>query len=415
MNGNTEGKGILGINSLGRIGKLMLWNQVITDHFGGFVMNTGREVGCGLEAMIDTLTMDSTYGSMQSFICGHGGKKLDIEILDREKKEISIMGKKVKFLTENRNPAKLPWLKEGVRVVVDCTGVFLDPSKPAEDPAGSIRGHLSGGAQVVLASAPFKSSNPKPATDSTMLVYGINHHEFVPGKHHVVSAASCTTTALSHMMNPLLDHELTARILTASMSTIHASTNTQSILDSVPKTGAKDLRKNRSVMENIIITSTGAARALEKVLPAVGSIGFMADSVRIQSKSVSLITLNITFRTGLSEEGLPLITRESINDIYRSSAEESNSGQLVYTEKQHVSCDLLGFEAAAVIEGEQTHCRTGFVEIPGEELKSLGIQTDHELRMPVTHSKIFGWYDNEYGCYVTSLGKLAVYIDKNIK
>ncbi|PIE52950.1 glyceraldehyde-3-phosphate dehydrogenase [Candidatus Fermentibacteria bacterium] len=409
-----EKKALLGINGLGRIGKLTLWNQLVNNHFKGFVLNTGRTVGTGLESIIDSLTMDSTYGSLQTFLYGHGGKKLEVSIADRNKGEVFIAGKRIKFLTETRNPAELPWLEEGIKLVVDCTGVFLDPSADHKEPERSVRGHLAAGADVVVVSAPFKTRDPKPAPDSAMLVYGINHHNFVPGKHHVVSAASCTTTALSHMMNPLLENELTSRILTASMSTIHASTNTQSILDSVPKTGAKDLRKNRSVLENIIITSTGAARALEQVIPDVRSIGFMADSVRIPSKSVSLIILNATFRTGLNSDGTPCITRDTINGIYREASRGAQSGLLEYSEKQHVSCDLLGFESAAVIEGEQTHCRTGYIEIPESELRTLGFSAEKRLRMPVTHSKIFGWYDNEYGGYVTTMGKLLIYIDKSI-
>ena len=98
--------------------------------------------------------------------------------------------------------------------------------------------------------------------DSALFVYGVNHAGYDPVKHHILSAASCTTTGLAHMIKPLLDTEETSRIITASMSTVHAATNNQNILDASPKAGSKDLRRNRSVFNNIIPTSTGAANSV---------------------------------------------------------------------------------------------------------------------------------------------------------
>ena len=107
----------------------------------------------------------------------------------------------------------------------------------------------------MVASAPFKIKSGAPIPeDSKTMIYGINHLEYDPKKHHIISAASCTTTGLAHMIKPLLENEVTAKIMTASMSTIHAATNTQSILDNVPKTGASDLRKSRSLFNNIILS-----------------------------------------------------------------------------------------------------------------------------------------------------------------
>ena len=402
---------ILGINGLGRIGKLTLWNQLVQGHFDQFVVHLGREVGRSIDDLVHTVTLDSTYGSIHSFLYGRSGRQALIETSTGTGPEITIDGKKIRFLTEHRNPRDIPWKREGVRLVIDCTGTFLDPSLPEDHERGSIRGHLAGGALHVIVSAPFKNSGTNLPPDSEMLLHGINHLNFNPETHRIISAASCTTTALSHMMKPLLEREETSRILTASMSTVHAATNTQTILDSVPKAGSKDMRKNRSVLNNIIITSTGAANALEQVLPQIAEIGFMADSVRIPINTVSLISLNVNFRTKLNEAGEPLISGDLINDIYREAAHGPLRGNLVYSDRQHVSADFLGTQAAAVIEGERTHCRTGFVDIPAEELSAMGIETDRDLRMPVTHSKIFGWYDNEYG-YVNTLGKLAIHISQ---
>ena len=133
--------------------------------------------------------------------------------------------------------------------------------------------------------------------EAVTLIYGINHAAFDYKKHQVVSAASCTTTGLAHMIKPLLENEATSKILTASMSTVHAVTNSQSILDKTPKSGDKDLRKSRSTLNNIILTSTNAAEALGQVIPEVKDIGFMADSIRVPTNTESLIVLNATFQT----------------------------------------------------------------------------------------------------------------------
>jgi len=405
-------KNILGINGLGRIGKLTLWNQVLTDYFDGYVVNLGRRAGKTLSDLVYILTHDSTYGSIHSFLFGRSGRQADIRFADSKEPEIFIEGKRIRILTESRNPAEIPWKREGVRLVIDCTGKFLDPGVPESSPAGSIRGHFAGGAERVIISAPYKIQGTTAPSDSTMLVYGINHLNYRPDTHRIISAASCTTTALSHMLKPLLEEDTTRRILTASMSTVHAATNTQNMLDSVPRPGTEDTRKNRSALNNIIITSTGAAKALEQVLPQVSSIGFMADSVRIPTTSVSLISLNITFRTPTDHSGGAGLTGAHINDIYRRAAEGAGRGCLVYSDEQHVSSDILGYEASVVIEGERTHCRTGCIEIPAEDITSRGISADKPLRLNVTHSKIFGWYDNEYGCYVATLGKLLRYVDQ---
>ena len=404
-------KNLLGINGAGRIGKLTIWHHLLSRKFDGIVLNVGREVGKGLEDLVQALTTDSTYGDLSLFMYGRAGKRCKVEIVDSEKHIIEIDGFPIKVLMTERNPRNINWKAVGVRVVVDCTGKFLDPSLPDNEGKGSILGHLTAGAEHVIASAPFKIKQTDfDAENTPTLIYGINNTCFDPSKHKVISAASCTTTGLAHMMKPLLEDPETCHVLTASLSTVHSATNTQSVLDAVPSAGASDLRKNRSVLNNIILSSTGAAKTLEKVIPEIVHFGFMADSIRIPAPSVSLIALNITFNSRMNERGVPYISGDYIRDIYRRAAEGEQKGLLHFSMMQNVSMDLLGLPAAIVIEGREIHTRTGFLKIPAEILESIHLTDMQEINIPVTHAKIFGWYDNEFGSYVTCLGKLTEYI-----
>lgn len=402
----TEGRRILGINGIGRIGKLTLWNNLHQKYYDGIVINAGREVGKSLEDAIAYLTTDSTYGTLDHFLYGYTGQSCEARVIDRAEARIELCGLPVKLLTSARNPRDIGWAQTGVRLVIDCTGAFLDPTRPAGHIKGSLRGHLEAGAEKVILSAPFKTADvgyPLPE-DCATFVYGVNHAGYDPLRHNIISAASCTTTGLAHMVKPLADTRETADIITASMTTVHAATNNQGILDSPPKAGSKDLRRNRAVFNNLIPTSTGAAIALEEIIPDIKRVGFMADSIRVPASTVSLISLNLTFRTVFDADGTPVITRDFINDIYRKAAAGPQKDLLIYSEQQNVSADLVGCRAAVVIEGRENHTRTG--------LLSLGAAA--ELNIPVTHAKIFGWYDNEFGCYVNCMGKLAKYIDKNL-
>jgi len=413
----STGSGLaLGINGLGRIGKLTLWYEAAQKRFERIFVNTGRGVGRTIDDLVHYIQRDSTYGALGRFLHGHGGDTDCVRVVDADAGELDIEGTRVTLLTENRNPKDIGWAHHEVRLVIDTTGKYRDPSLPAGHPGGSLQGHLEAGAQLVMVSSAFKAGkngSRKLPDDSVMLIYGINHDAFEPGRHCLVSAASCTTTALAHMILPLLNHELTHNMLTASMSTIHACTNSQSVLDSVPKTGAKDLRKTRSVLNNIILTSTNAAQALEQVIPQISTIGFLADSVRVPTNTASLIILNCTFQSKLDEFGNSLINRDSINSIYREYADNPSSGVL-YTDRQNVSTDMIGELAATVIEGHDTHARTGFTRV---NLAELGIEVPNQLReieVPVTHVKLFGWYDNEQGSYVKRMSELCHHVADRI-
>lgn len=410
----------LGINGLGRIGKLLVWHHVGREYFPDLVVNLGREVGTGLEAVCGVIENDSTYGAMHRFLYGVDAKPC-VRILDRERRLLAVSNTRVTILQDARNPREADWRAHGVQVVVDTTGAFDDPTRPEDDRSGSIRGHLLAGAEAVIYSAAFKISDKRLSMpeDAPTLIYGINHEAFDPHHHRLISAASCTTTALAHMLKPLLDQLGTSNIMTASMSTVHAATNSQSVLDTVPKSGEKDLRRSRSVLNNIILTSTNAAEALERVMPEVTAIGFMADSVRIPIPTESLIILNITFQSRIGEDGKSAVTREVLNGTYKDAARGDGGSMLVFSEDQNVPADVSGRRAAVVIEGTQTHTRTGFVEVdlaavPGLPPELAGHVDSSVVEVPVTHAKVFGWYDNEYGSYTNLLGDLSVHVSERL-
>jgi len=415
MSVNSYGN-YLGINGLGRIGKLTLWYHLQEDHFDGFVINVGRQIGNNLEDIVHLLGTDSTYGAIEKFLFGIKAQK-DIKIISKEDNLLEIFGKPVKILCKARNPRDIKWRENKIKLVIDTTGAFNDPTCLGDDKKGSLRGHLLAGAQKVLNSAPFKieDKSKKITGDCVTLIFGINHSTFNPYNDNIISAASCTTTGLAHMIKPLLEKEETKNILTASLSTIHAATNSQKVLDSLPAAGASDLRKSRMVFNNIILSTTGAANVLEKVIPEIERVGFMADSVRVPIDTVSLIILNLTFHSCLNERGEPTINRKFLNNIYKETSQGAQKSLLYYSDNQNVSSDLKGKLAAIIIEGHDTHTRTGFIDLKPEMFRKMGLDTDNEVSIPVTHSTLFGWYDNEYGSYVHCLGKLAVYIDNALR
>ena len=409
----------LGVNGLGRIGKLTLWHHAARKYFSRVVVNTGRPVGRDLDVVCGVIEKDSTYGSMHRFLFGVDAEPC-VRIVDREKGLLEVAGVPVTVLQTARNPREIAWREHGARVVVDTTGAFCDPTRPEDDARGSLRGHLGAGAERVLNSAAFKIKDAAQSMpdDAITLIYGCNHELFDPAQHRVISAASCTTTALAHMVKPLIDHLHDSTIMTASMSTVHAATNSQSVLDSVPKAGAKDLRRNRSVLNSIVLTSSNAAQALELVVPEVRQIGFMADSVRLPIPTESLIILNLTFQSRIGPDGRSSVNQELINEIYRAAADGTQKGLLVYSEEQNVPADVSGMRAAVVIEAVETHTRTGFAEIDLSRIPSVNGVLDGlaspVVQVPVTHAKVFGWYDNEYGSYTNLMGDLSVHIHRTL-
>ena len=412
---NAESSGLkLGVNGFGRIGKLTVWHHVARKSFDEIVVNIGRQSGTSLKDIAHYVERDSTYGWLHGYLYGHAGQPV-IENLEEDSGSMIIDGVKVKFLRSHRNPADIGWGDHDVRLVVDTTGQFLDPNPDLNQPQGTIRGHLISGADKVILSAPFKSKGENTSTpqDTVTTVMGINDSDYDPRRHTIISNASCTTTCLAHMMKPLINAFGSKKIMSASMATVHAATGSQEVLDRLPKANKADLRKNRSIINNIILTTTGAAKALRLVIPEMEEIAFIAESVRIPTSSGSLIILVIN----LQEEPVgPYVSREMINDIYRQAGDDNTRGYLYYTEKQNVSGDIVGLpRVAATIEGHETHTRTAeatidLAKVPGLNIDSLSNPGESVIRIPVTQAVIYGWYDNEMGSYVNMLGDRTVSI-----
>lgn len=397
----------LGINGLGRIGKLSLWHHVSRKHFSEIVVNLGREVGTGIQDIAAAIDRDSSYGRLGMYL--HGCKVCRvIENLNDADGTMTVNGVPVKILRESRNPAEIKWKENDVRLVVDTTGVFTDPTADADAPKGSLRGHMQGGAEKVILSAPFKIKDKglSMPEDAVTTVMGINDGDFNPSKHSLISGASCTTTCLSFMIKPLMDNFGADSFLSASMVTVHAATGSQQVLDRLPSAGATDLRKNRSILNNIILTTTGAARALPLVIPEMKQIGFIAESVRIPTNTGSLIILVLNMQDELDNP----VKRDRINSIYREYAKDS--AYLEYSDEQHVSSDIIGMPfAATIIEGSETHTRTANIHVDLEKLSCAGAQ---KTEVPVTQAVIYGWYDNELGSYTNVLGDRTVSIAEQL-
>jgi glyceraldehyde 3-phosphate dehydrogenase len=210
------------------------------------------------------------------------------------------------------------------------------------------------------------------------------------------------------MIKPLMETIGAENFLSASMVTVHAATGSQQVLDRLPGTGAADMRKNRSILNNIILTTTGAAKALVLVIPEMKSIGFIAESVRIPTSTGSLIVLVLNLQDDYEHP----IKRDYLNSIYREFAKNNN--YLVYSEDQNVSSDIIGVpQAATVIEGTETHTRTASIQVNLKKILAAGklaADVNPILEVPVTQAVIYGWYDNELGSYTNMLGDLTVQV-----
>ncbi len=418
----------LGINGLGRIAKLSIWHHVERKYFSEIVVNIGREVGTRLADIAHFLEKDSTYGTLHNFLYGSRASRV-IEDLDEKSGSFVVNGIKTTVLRKTRDPAHIDWRKHGVDLVVDATGAYLDPTASPDEPKGSVRGHFASGARKVIVSAPFKIKDKakEMPPDAVTTIMGINDSDYDPQKHLIVSNASCTTTCLAYMVKPLLDYFGAERILSAAMTTVHAATSSQSVLDRAPQANATDLRKSRSTFNNIILTSTGAAKALGLVIPEMKKIGFIAESVRVPVTTGSLIILAVMIQ---DESIASAINRKLINDIYKNAVSHFPDGYLVLSEEQNVSSDIIGLpRAAAVIEGFENHTRTSAVRIDIERLASAFRNMDPAspdpeiikeaegrrqrfIEVPVTQAVIYGWYDNELGSYTNMLGDRTVSIAK---
>ncbi len=269
---------------------------------------------------------------------------------------IMINDKKIPVFSE-RDPEKLPWSEHDVDIVVESTGIFRSRSAAAK--------HLKAGAKKVIISAPAKG---EPA--DVTIVMGVNHSEYDPEKHDVISNASCTTNCLAPVAKVLNDN---FGIKYALMTTVHSYTNDQRLLD-LPH---RDLRRARAAAINIIPTTTGAAKAIGLVIPELdGKMHGIA--IRVPTSTVSLVDLVAEVERD--------VTEDEVREAFRKAANGPLKGILQYVDEPLVSSDFKGNPHSAIFDAGETYVRGNLV-------------------------KVLAWYDNEYG-YSCRLVDLINYISK---
>ncbi|MEL3944360.1 MULTISPECIES: type I glyceraldehyde-3-phosphate dehydrogenase [Streptomyces] len=326
----------VGINGFGRIGRTYLRCALERgSDIEVVAVNDIAPVG----TMAHLLEYDSTYGRLR-------------EDIAHDDMSITVGGHRV-AVTAERDPAVLDWRKERVDVVVESTGRFRDRDAAAL--------HLKGGARKVLLSAPGKGA------DATV-VMGVNHDTYDPGRHQIVSAASCTTNCVVPLVKVLHERFGIARGL---MTTVHGYTNDQALLDGPHK----DLRRARSAALSIIPTSTGAARAVSAIVPELdGALNGLALRVPVEDGSLTDLTVVLRRET----------TAEEINAAFDEAAAGELAGILRVSRAPIVSRDVIGDPASCVFDPALTQAHGDLV-------------------------KVFGWYDNEWG-YTNRLLDLTVYV-----
>jgi glyceraldehyde 3-phosphate dehydrogenase len=330
----------VGVNGFGRIGRNFL--------------RASLESGANFEIVgINDLTDNATLAHLLKYDSILGRLKQPVTFTDTT---ITVGGKTISVSAE-RDPANIPWGKLGVDVVVESTGIFTK--------AADAQKHINAGAKKVIISA--------PATDEDItIVMGVNHEKYDPTKHNIISNASCTTNCLAPMAKVLNDE---FGIVRGLMTTIHAYTNDQVILD-FPH---KDLRRSRAAALSIIPTSTGAAKAISLVLPELkGKLDGYALRVPVPTGSATDLTVELAKEVTVAE----------INAALKKASNGSLKGYLSYTEDPIVSADIVTDPSSCILDAGLT--------------KVIG-----------TTVKVVGWYDNEWG-YSNRLVDLIQYIGKSI-
>ena len=291
------------------------------------------------QTLLHLLKYDSTFG------------KLEVEM--RAENGYLVVGKeRMKHLSE-RDPSKLPWRELGVDLVIEATGVFTDREGASK--------HLEAGAKRVLITAPAK--NP----DIT-IVPGVNETQYDPSKHRIISLGSCTTNCLAPLLKVLEENFGVEKCL---MTTVHAYTNDQRVLDLVHR----DLRRARAAAVSIIPTTTGAAKAIFEVIPSMKGKSH-GIALRVPVPDVSVVDLVALLKRET--------TAEEVNAAFKRAAEGSLKGILAYTEEPLVSCDFIGDSHSSIVDGSLT-------TVIGGNLV-----------------KVIAWYDNEWGysCRLVDMANL---------
>jgi len=329
----------VGINGFGRIGR-MAFRAIAKD------FNDIEVVGINDLLEADYLAYMLKYDSV------HGRFDGDIAV---DGNNLVVNGKTIR-LTAERDPADLKWSDIGADLIIECTGFFLTEE--------SCQKHIDAGAKIVVQSAPSKDSTP-------MFVYGVNHETYAG--QAIVSAASCTTNCLAPIAKVLNDNWGLKRGL---MTTVHAATATQKTVDGP---SMKDWRGGRGILENIIPSSTGAAKAVGVVLPELnGKLTGMA--FRVPTSDVSVVDLTVELEKDASYD--------DICAAMKTASEGSMKGTLAYTDEKVVSTDFRGYTASSIFDSE------------------AGIALDG------TFVKLVSWYDNEYG-YTCNMLRFVQHVAAN--
>ncbi len=328
----------VGINGFGRIGRMVF--RAVAKDFKDIEIVAINDL-LDPEYLAYMLKYDSVHGRFNGDISVDAGSMV-------------VNGKKIR-LTAERDPANLKWNEVGADIVIDCTGFFLTTE--------SCEAHIKAGAKKVVQSAPSKDATP-------MFVYGVNHDTYAG--QAIVSAASCTTNCLAPVAKVLNDNWGIKRGL---MTTVHAATATQKTVDGP---SAKDWRGGRGILENIIPSSTGAAKAVGVVLPALkGKLTGMA--FRVPTSDVSVVDLTVE----LSKEA----SYADICKAMKAASEGALKGVLGYTEEKVVSTDFVGNSAPSTFD------------------------VDAGIALDGTFVKVVSWYDNEYG-YTCNMMRLVQHVAK---
>ncbi|MCA0336033.1 MAG: type I glyceraldehyde-3-phosphate dehydrogenase [Actinobacteria bacterium] len=330
----------VGINGFGRIGR----------NFFRAVLASGADIEI---VAVNDLTDNKTLATLLKYDSVLGRLDGDVTFDDES---ITVDGKSFMVFAD-RDPANLDWKGVGADIVIESTGFFTDADKA--------KAHIAGGAKKVIISAPAKGE------DATF-VMGVNHGDYDPEKHHVISNASCTTNCLAPMAKALNDE---LGIVKGLMTTIHAYTGDQNLLDGPHK----DLRRARAAALNIVPTTTGAAKAVALVLPELkGKLDGYALRVPTPTGSATDLTFEASRET----------TVEEVNAIVKKAAEGALKGYLKYTEDPIVSSDIVTDPASCIFDAPLT--------------KVIGNQV-----------KVVGWYDNEWG-YSNRLVDLVALVGKSL-
>ena len=327
----------IGINGFGRVGRQVL--KALKENYAG-----AFDV-----VAVNDLFDAKTNAHLFKYDSNYGIYKGTVEVVEGD---IVVDGDRIKVFAE-RDPANLPWKDLGVQIVIESSGVFTDALKAVA--------HINGGAKKVIITAPAKN-------EDITIVLGVNEGKYDPAKHHVVSNASCTTNCLAPAAKVVFD---SFGIVKGLMTTIHSYTNDQRVLD----LAHKDLRRARAAALNIIPTTTGAARALALVIPALKG-KFDGFALRIPTPTVSVVDF--------VAEVEKATTRDEVNAAFKAAAAGPMKGILGYTDEPLVSMDFKGDTRSSIVDGPSTMVIGG------------------------TMVKVVAWYDNEwaYSLRVADLAKL---------